>query len=485
MMASKNDGASDGRTFKKTDIERILSSVLGTTLGEADIKGIFEKYRGKKKVTGIAGDVIEQSVFGCDVDTKQHPDFLVDGIPTELKTTGVWIRDGLWSAKEPITITAVSVNNIVKEEFYTSAFWHKAEHLLIVFYHYNSNSVVEAMRYSEFPIWGYLFHVFDEADVRILLNDWEIVRDFIREAQKGPDPESMYPLISTKLKKELMYIDTAPKWPKRPRFRLKKSFVTTIVQGYKYGTKERLPHTYNSYRELDNKCHEITQIYCGRTLRELADIFGVSIRAKNLAEQIVVRMFGGSAKKLNDIEQFSKAGVIAKSIKLSENDGRTEDTKLYKIDLDELLSQKEFEESDMYDYFSHQFLCIVSQETTTEKGNKVPNSRFIGFKRLCIPEGFVESEVRRTWNDARNTVFNGELKEIIEYDRNGEPLINKSGTIKSSANFPKSKDYKVFFRGSGTDGTSKRQILGVNVLTQYLWIKGTELVKMLKEEEYL
>ena len=43
----------------------------------------------KPKITGIAGDVIEQSVFGYQADTKQEADLLIDGRPVELKTTGL------------------------------------------------------------------------------------------------------------------------------------------------------------------------------------------------------------------------------------------------------------------------------------------------------------------------------------------------------------------------------------------------------------
>lgn len=41
------------------------------------------------KITGIAGDVIEQSVFGYERDSDQECDIEIDGVLTELKTTGV------------------------------------------------------------------------------------------------------------------------------------------------------------------------------------------------------------------------------------------------------------------------------------------------------------------------------------------------------------------------------------------------------------
>ncbi len=52
---------------------------------------VFGTFAGKRKVTGIAGDVIEQSVLGYKANSKQGPDILADGVPTELKVTGIYV----------------------------------------------------------------------------------------------------------------------------------------------------------------------------------------------------------------------------------------------------------------------------------------------------------------------------------------------------------------------------------------------------------
>ena len=71
------------------------------------------------KITGIAGDVIEQSVFGYDANSDSSPDLNIDGILTELKTTGIRIskkNPKEYEAKEPMSITGVSPNVIIDEE---------------------------------------------------------------------------------------------------------------------------------------------------------------------------------------------------------------------------------------------------------------------------------------------------------------------------------------------------------------------------------
>lgn len=71
--------------------------------------------------------MIEQSVFDYPADTKSEPDLLIDGRPVELKTTGlkrVSSRDKSGhklEAKEPMSITAVSLNQIANQnDFYKS-----------------------------------------------------------------------------------------------------------------------------------------------------------------------------------------------------------------------------------------------------------------------------------------------------------------------------------------------------------------------------
>ena len=208
-----------GHFFHREELEYILDCALNKTLGEVDEKHVFDKTKRNPKITGIAGDVIEQSVLGFPADNLQRPDLDVGGVATELKTTGIRLSkkdNKKYEAKEPMSITAVSPGRIVSEQFPTSKFWHKLQHMLLVYYHYASAKTVKAAEYADFYIRGYEFHEFDEADEAILRNDWELVRDFILEIQRTfAEPESQYPRLSSELRDKLAYIDTAPKWPNR------------------------------------------------------------------------------------------------------------------------------------------------------------------------------------------------------------------------------------------------------------------------------
>lgn len=66
----------DDRKFTKAQVLQILTGAVGKTLGEVDISNQFARTEKSDKITGIAGDVIEQSVFGYERDCKQECDIM-------------------------------------------------------------------------------------------------------------------------------------------------------------------------------------------------------------------------------------------------------------------------------------------------------------------------------------------------------------------------------------------------------------------------
>ena len=147
----------DDRKYTKEQVYNLLEKVKGKTLGEVDKSHQFARTLKSEKITGIAGDVVEQSIFGYERDSDQECDIEIDGVLTELKTTGVRVpkcdlknAKGKYGtdynmhlgAKEGISITNVTFDPTIQIDFNTSHFWEKAQHLLIVFYEYKSYEVV-------------------------------------------------------------------------------------------------------------------------------------------------------------------------------------------------------------------------------------------------------------------------------------------------------------------------------------------------------
>ncbi len=478
------------RIFTRKQVDDLLKATIGKTLLEIDKAQLFAHHEGRDKVKGIAGDIIEESVLGCKKDSKQEPDILVDGVLTELKTTGLvkpkkTDSPYVYECKEPVSITAVSIPVIVNEEFETSNFWHKLAHMLWVYYWYKSPVTVKLDGYKDFPVLGYQFYEFSEDDKVLLRQDWLLVRDFLivihRDYHTQAERDKQYPRLSHELRGQLMLIDTAPKFPNSPRFRLKRAYATVIADQY-FSKKhfEKLSESISKYTDIDRKCQLMTQKYKGKTFSQIALELGVNIdmEVKNFAECAVVKMFGGKANKLNDIEDFAKIGIIAKSVPLLSDGKGKEDMKLFLPDLVDWTKETEFEDSAIYDYFAgHHFLFIIYKYV----GNDIV---FEGFKRVFFDEKFIMDNVKKTWDDVRDLITNKKLKIEKKTKKDGTVRVNKSGTIMESPNFPKLSTHKVFIRGGASQSLDKYKTLEINglkMLPQFVWLDKKYVQELIKE----
>lgn len=495
----------DSYKISKKELEKILKNCKGKTLGEVDTKNVFEKTKTKPKITGIAGDVIEQSVIGYPANSNQSPDLFVDGVYVELKTTGLIRKGSDLIAKEPCSITAVSIGEIEDQVFDTSHFWEKSKNILFVYYEYikKNGKAVPASEYANFKIKGHKFVSFSGSDEDKLRHDWQLIHDFlkdVRDTKTEDEAKLLYPKLSSKLRKDLLLLDTAPKYPHPPRFRFKRSFVSEIYK--KASATIDSTTNFNSYSEIDKKCRELTNLYAGKTIKEIANDFGIKFKlnGKSINEKLLIKMFDSSAKTFSKIEIFRKIGLIPKTIVHTKKGQRTEDTKLFQIDFEEFEKdyfladendnpQKEycFEDSSMYEYFSqHQFLFMCFEEPDT-KGRKYSDNKFLGFKRVYFDDDFINNNVKSSWEVIVDRVQNKSLKLEPVLTKDGKQRITPKTKIPMEApNFPKSKEYKVFVRGGAADSSYKNEeVNGLRMIKQFIWLQGSFLAEFIKGFDYL
>lgn len=516
----------DDRKFTKAQVLEKLTGAIGKTLGEVDSSKQFDRTIGKSKITGIAGDVIEQSVFGYKKDANQECDIEIDGLLTELKTTGVRIpkrelkkvqgKDGAsynshLGAKEGISITGVTLTPSIQLDFATSHFWEKSERLLIVFYEYNSYKSVPASDYANFRIVDYCYNTFSDEDRNKLCNDWEIVRNYLQpiyNAYKNENDRNAKLIGFTHtLRPQLLFIELVPSFKKlesgsyqKPRYRLKKSFVDYIVKGHFQGTRKHweidlkdtnrkykivkeqgLRKPFGSFEELDARCHSLNEMYKGHTLAQLKDELkiGTALSTKDFTSKCILKMFDADCNRLNNISEFVKAGIVCKTITITPDGKRTEDMKLQHIDFDEWTQTDiEFSESELFMYFwEHSFLCPVfcergdmakkrkgetSEQYKERIAKETQKTTFEGFKRFFFDEEFIENDVKNTWDKSRELIRENKLVWEYELDKLGNMKKNKSGSYKGAPNFPKSQNFNVFFRGGNNDSREEARTEIVN-----------------------
>lgn len=319
------------------------------------------------------------------------------------------------------------------------------------------------------------------------------MRDFVRTALEG-DIDSEMPNLSTLINPQLLYLDTSPKWPNRPRFRLKASLVTQMARERLDDDMGMIPDQggLSSMGALRAHLHGISDTCAGKTLKELAAPFNLPLKAKSgkenksLAEQVVVRLFTGHAGKISQVPLFAKAGLVFNTMTLTPAGGRTEDMKLNpSIDFDELCDPSvEFEDSAFAAPFIDSTMVVAVLE---ERYRDCPlaQCRLMGFKTLWL--GTYLDAARALWDGMRDLVFSDGLIDAPILKKDGTPRVTpKTGIPMTAPNWPKSRDGVLFVRGTGTDANDKPvTVNGVNMYRQNVWIKGRELVERLSATQYL
>ena len=169
--------------YDKTSKESILKYALnlkGKTFGELDK---FNRLKNKKN-KGSLGHVIEESYFGYDINSDSNPDFSVAGI--ELKVTPFKInKNKTISAKERLVLNIIDYNEEYKHDFYDSSFWNKSKMMLLVFYEWKPE-----VKQEDYIIKDVILYEFNEDDLAIIKNDWQIIIDKIKQGKAHEISES-------------------------------------------------------------------------------------------------------------------------------------------------------------------------------------------------------------------------------------------------------------------------------------------------------
>lgn len=182
--------AKGNHSFTEGDIRKRFGAIVGHTVAEVDTAGVLAASSASRN-KGRIGAVIEQSVLGYPADSDRCPDIVIDGQPWEVKATGLKkVARGGWNAKEPMSITAVAPEGIVTESFSTSAFWHKAARLLVVYYLYVRPGKGVTVEYAGFET--YRTDPSAGAEIRLPLAPAQLADELAREAEReGVEPKSL------------------------------------------------------------------------------------------------------------------------------------------------------------------------------------------------------------------------------------------------------------------------------------------------------
>ncbi|MED1401965.1 Sau3AI family type II restriction endonuclease [Bacillus mycoides] len=415
-----------------TTIEELMQKAHeaeGKTFGEIDTTDRLANAKSK----GGLGQVIEESFFGYEVNSNAEADFKHLGI--ELKVTAFkQNKNGSLSAKERLVLNIINYMEEVHTHFETSSFWKKNEKLLLMFYEW-----VPDVDRKDFHITKSFLFTYPEADLEIIKQDWETIVNKIRagKAHELSEGDTNYLGACTKgsNKNSLRSQPLSEIQAMQRAFSLKPSYMTALVRRYilneelvSFTTKNEL-----KVKSLEEILYSKFENYIGLTDQEIAQELSIEYKptTKSFVPLLVSSLLGIKGTRLDKIEEFAKANIEFKTIRLEPNGKPEQSMSFETIDFHQWTNES-WEESEIRErFYQTKFLFVIFEFNQTKKENPNRKLYFKGIKLWNMPVPTIEKEIRGLWEEV-NTVVNEGIQ--IEYKKRGDKVVEANNLPKINFN---------------------------------------------------
>ena len=450
------------RGLTKEEIEKISEEVIGKTFGElGDFKYNLDDFNYK----GGMGVLMEENVFQYEANNDANPDFYEAKI--ELKVTPVKRnKNGTYSAKERLVLNIINYMEEYKNTFETSSFWHKNENLNLMFYLWE-----EGVPRSDYKIIKHLLYTYPEEDLLIIKQDWEVIVNKIRNglAHEISEADTLYLGACTKgaNKESVREQPFSEILDKQRAYCLKSSYMTNLVRTR---VMDEYTESLISAEELHNKTFEESlydriKSFIGKSKTELIKKFGLNPKSKDVIERIFAKMLGIKGK-VNDTDEFQKANITCKTIRVNEDNTIIESMSFPAFKYKEII-QEEWDTSTLRNIFSeNKYLFVIFKEKNNE-------FYFSGIKLWNMPLSILDNEVKSVWDKTVEVIKSGNIVKSVGKTR--------------KTNFPGMKENNVaHVRPHGRDSKDvfelpvADKLTGSNVYTKHcFWLNNKYIERII------
>ena len=393
-----------GRLYNRQEIELISKSAIGKSVNDIlneEIVTVEDKDANK----GGLGQLIEKYLFGMDNNSDSEPDFMPAGI--ELKVTPYKkIKGDKLSAKERLVLNIIDYMTEYKNTFRSSHFWYKNNKIQLLWYLWEANKDKKDLIITHEK----LLELEKNEDLKQIEEDWNFIINKIREgkAHEISEADTMYLGACSKgvnaLSTRQQPFSDIPAMQRA--FCFKNSYMTQLVRKYigDYSNVEKIlkgPNdTFNEF------VLNIIAKYKGKSQNELMKEFNIDTKAKNVNSMLISRMFNVKSK-LSETEEFQKAKIIPKTIRIEENGRIKESISFPYFKYTEIVNQ-DWETSDLREELeTTKYMFFIFK---MENGEYI----FKGIKLWNMPEIDIETSVMEMWKKTYNTIKTGNIVKSIE-----------------------------------------------------------------------
>tara|TARA_R110002049_G_scaffold181169_6_gene348252 strand:+ start:4848 stop:6233 length:1386 start_codon:yes stop_codon:yes gene_type:complete len=364
-------------------------------------------YKGK----GNFGQILEKFYFGYEPNSDAEPDFKEAGI--ELKSSPLkTLRNGEFRSKERLVLNIINYLEVHKEDFETSSFWKKNAHLLLVFYLHDKD--LDLLDYIIKLVDGWKY---PNEDLTIIQRDWEFINQKIKEgkAHELSEGDTFYLGACTKGSTALKSFRDQPfnkEKAKQRAYSLKQGYVNHIIaniaqeEAAVYGKIIERPEILEEVRSIEEIVILKFHPFYGKSAEQIEQELGLELnqKAKSYFANLTNAILGIELGK--KIEEFEKADIQVKTIRLKENNLPKEDISFPTFEYQELV-ESDWEDSDFKNILESKFFFVFYQ---FEGENLILRK----VKFWNMPHSDI-LEAKSVWEEMVKTVSNGEIvKEVTD-----------------------------------------------------------------------
>ncbi|CUV65906.1 Type-2 restriction enzyme Sau3AI [Sulfurovum sp. enrichment culture clone C5] len=394
----------------KNSIIKYAKQLVGKSLKDVCGKELFENQKNK----GGFGQLLEKFYFLYEPNSDSEPDFKQVGL--ELKSSPIKRLKRLrYVSKERLVLNIINYVEVVNQEFNSSSFWKKNNNLLLVFYIYETGKEKVDYRIEIVDEWS-----FPEIDLEIIKKDWDVIRNKVKDgkAHELSEGDTLYLGACTKGSKggNLRAQPNNNTKAKQRAYSLKQGYVNHIIATLIDGTKENYGKLIPSLAIAKTTSLEDIVIskfakYYNKTIPNIEAELNLKLnpKAKNFYANLTKAILGIELK--NEIEEFSKADIIVKTVRLNHDNLPKEHISFPAFKFEDIVEET-WDNSSFKSILEHKFLFIfLKYDNEDLKLQKV--------KFWNMPYNDIK-EVRKMWLKTKCVIKNGNIVKEIKFDKNGK-----------------------------------------------------------------
>lgn len=397
----------------KNSIIEYAKKLKGKSLRQVcDAKVLEHSYSGK----GNFGQVLEKFYFGYEPNSLAEADFAQIGM--ELKSSPLkQLKNDEFRSKERLVLNIINYVNVVNQNFENSDFVKKNSSILLIFY----------LHQAGFDILDYLIKLVDEwsfpsTDLEIIKKDWELITKKIAagKAHELSEGDTFYLGACTKGANAL----SVRKQPfseipaKQRAYSFKQGYVNHIIASIANESNEIYGKLIPNFQVAKKQTIEeiVTskfKPFYGKTEEEIIKTLNIKIntKAKSFYANLTKAILGIELDK--EIEEFEKAEIIVKTVRLKENNLPKEDISFPNFKYEEIVNE-DWEDSDFAAILEHKFLFVFFQ--FENKKLVLKKVKFWNMPYLDL------IEVEKVWTKTKQIVAKGEIVKEVKIDKNGKEV---------------------------------------------------------------